>query len=91
MHISRAKLKNVKALKELELEFGSATGKPPFQTLILGMNGTCKTSLLRALALGVCDLENDLAVISQLHKLFGMRHFERKGLFDKRFQVCALA
>ena len=56
MYIRSATLKNIRGFTDLAVSFAPADPKGPRQTLILGMNGTCKTTLLRALAIGVCDL-----------------------------------
>ena len=49
MYISKISLQNIRGLRELSIDCRNE------QTLILGKNGTGKTTLLRAVALGLCQ------------------------------------
>lgn len=55
MLISRVQLKNIRGFKDLDLDLSNQEGKPRLRTAIIGKNGTCKTTLLRCIALGLCD------------------------------------
>jgi predicted ATPase len=50
MYIRTLKLRNVKLFRDLTVDFLRA-GKPRMWTVVLGENGTCKTTLLQALAM----------------------------------------
>lgn len=54
MYISRIRLENIRGFRELDLDLRGPDGQPRQRTLIIGKNGTCKTTLLRAIALGLC-------------------------------------
>jgi PAS domain-containing protein len=55
MYISRIRLENIRGFRELDLDVLRPDGEPRRRTLIIGKNGTCKTTVLRAIALGLCD------------------------------------
>lgn len=50
MYLSSIDISNVKLLRELNLDFAH-DGKPRMWTVLVGENGRCKTSILRAIAL----------------------------------------
>ena len=52
MHISRVKLTNIRCFKELTITFENGR----MQAVLIGKNGTCKTTILRAMAIGLADL-----------------------------------
>jgi len=64
MYISRILLESIRGFRELEIDLSSNQG-PRKRTLIIGKNGTCKTSVLRAIALGLCDLTDATTLISE--------------------------
>lgn len=51
MYIETLKIENWKLIKHLELDFKKADGKPRRWTVLIGKNGTGKTSILQAIAL----------------------------------------
>lgn len=51
MYIRQLHVENVKLLRNFELNFLNAQGQPRMWTVILGENGTCKTTILQAIAL----------------------------------------
>jgi putative AbiEii toxin of type IV toxin-antitoxin system/AAA domain-containing protein len=55
MYISRIRLENIRGFRELDLDLRGPDGKPRQRTLIIGKNGTGKTTVLRAIVLGLCD------------------------------------
>jgi hypothetical protein len=65
MYISRVHLENIRSFRELEIDLSGREGGPRRPTLIIGKNGTSKTSLLRAIALGLCDMTDANALISE--------------------------
>ena len=64
MYISHIRLENIRGFRELEINLSGKDG-PRLRTVIIGKNGTCKTSVLRAIALGLCDLTDANALISE--------------------------
>lgn len=65
MYISRIRLENIRGFRELEIDLSGRDGVPRKRTVIIGKNGTCKTSVLRAIALGLCDLADANALLSE--------------------------
>ncbi len=51
MYIQRLRIENLKLLKNFELDFVGPGGKPRKWTMLIGENGTAKTSILQAIAL----------------------------------------
>ena len=51
MYITKVRLKNVRCFEDAEIDFG----KPGSSLVICGDNGSGKTSVLRSIALGLCD------------------------------------
>lgn len=54
MYLSRVHLKNIRCFKNLVIEFDLTGGQLPW-TMILGDNASGKTTLLRSIAIGLCD------------------------------------
>lgn len=65
MYVSHVHLENIRGFRDLEIDLSAGDQAPRQRTLIIGKNGTCKTSVLRAIALGLCDLTDANALISQ--------------------------
>jgi hypothetical protein len=63
--VSHIRLSNVRSFREISIDFSSSTGQPRLRTLIIGRNGTCKTTLLRAITLGLCDRPDANALIAE--------------------------
>lgn len=59
MYISKISLKNIRGFRELSIVCDSK------HTLILGKNGTGKTTLLRAIVLGLCELSDAYTLLLQ--------------------------
>jgi predicted ATPase len=55
LSIGRVHLKNLRGFREIDLDFCGPAGQPRARTLVIGRNGTCKSSLLRAISLSLCD------------------------------------
>lgn len=56
MIIRHLRVKNLKLLRDFELSFVDDQGKPRMWTVIIGENGTAKTSLLQAIAMAAAGL-----------------------------------
>ena len=54
MYIKKIVLKNIRCFENAEIEFDLSGPKPPW-AIIVGDNATGKTTLLRSIALGLCD------------------------------------
>lgn len=67
-------LRNVRAFREISFEVEGVDGAPRMRTLLIGRNGTCKSTLLRAIALGVADVADAQALLaSPIGRLIGCR------------------
>lgn len=64
MYLSRLKLTHIRGFESLEIDLGAAESAPR-RTVLIGKNGTCKTSVLRSIALGLCDISDANALISE--------------------------
>ena len=54
MYVTKVRLKGIRCFEDAKIEFDLSGDAPPF-TLIVGDNATGKTTLMRALAMGLCD------------------------------------
>ena len=54
MHLSRVQLRNVRCFERLDIRLGGGP-HPPGWTVIVGDNATGKSTLLRSIAMGLCD------------------------------------
>src|SRR4051794_7344137 len=63
--ITRIRLENIRGFRELDLDISSHDGAPRKRTLIIGKNGTCKSALLRAIAIGLTDDTDASRLISE--------------------------
>jgi hypothetical protein len=63
MYLRKVHIRNLKLLRDVAIDFTGADGKPRPFTVFVGENGTCKTSLLQAIALVAsgADRANQLA------------------------------
>lgn len=62
MYISKVVIKNVRCFKEFELDFASLGES----VLIAGDNGDGKTTLIRSIAMGLCDESSAAALFREL-------------------------
>lgn len=51
MYLRRLHVRNLKRLRDFELDFTGVDGKPRMWTVLIGENGTAKTTILQAIAL----------------------------------------
>ena len=65
MYISKIHLKNIRCFEEIELDLTGDAGIRNW-TVILGNNGLGKTTLLRSIAVGLCDPTSAAGLISDL-------------------------
>lgn len=65
MYITRIQLNHIRGFRKLDLRICDEKDKPRMRTAIIGMNGTCKTTLLRCLAMGLCGIGDANALLSE--------------------------
>jgi hypothetical protein len=63
-YIKEITLENIRAFKHFHMELGSG-GSARMISVIVGRNGTCKTTLLRCLAMGLCDESEASALLAE--------------------------
>ena len=78
MKISKLKIKNIKCFEEIEIPFENDNNDITNWSLIVGDNGAGKTTILRSLALGLCDAKGASALLSELYGDF-LRQDTNKG------------
>ena len=81
MKILKLRLENIKCFKEIEIPFESADGSARNWSLFVGDNGQGKTTILRSLAMGLCDDGWAAALRSELHGEF-LRWGDKKGSIE---------
>lgn len=64
-HIKNIRLENIKGFKELNISVSDENKASRKRTIILGKNGTCKSTLLRCIAIGLCDAADGNALIAE--------------------------
>ena len=67
MKISKLKIKNIKCFEEIEIPFENDNNDITNWSLIVGDNGSGKTTILRSLALGLCNETGASALLSELY------------------------
>ena len=82
MKILKLRLVNIKCFKEVEIPFESVDGGARNWSLLVGDNGQGKTTILRSLAMGLCD--DDWAA-SLLSELDGFLRWKKK---EGSIEVC---
>lgn len=64
------RLDNVRAFAELELDFSTPDGSCRKRTLVIGKNGTCKSTLLRSIVLAVAKYQEGASLVG--HPIGGL-------------------
>jgi len=65
MYITRIQLNNIRGFRKLDLRICDEKGNPRMRTAIIGMNGTCKTTLLRCIAMGLSGTADANALLAE--------------------------
>lgn len=65
VYIKQLKLKNIRGFRELNLDLSNGEQNARMKTLIIGKNGTGKTTLLRCITLGLCDPADGNSLIAE--------------------------
>ncbi|HSS52758.1 MAG TPA: AAA family ATPase [Thermoanaerobaculia bacterium] len=63
--LARAALFNIRGFQNIDLDVRGLAGRPRKRTLIVGKNGTGKTTLLRAIAIGLADQTDASRLVSE--------------------------
>lgn len=63
--VKSIKLKDIRGFKNLNIDFKLYDNKIFNNKVIIGKNGTCKTTILRCLALGLCDKPDGNGLLSE--------------------------
>jgi len=66
VYINRVELRNIRQFRHLDLSFVADSGLPLKWSLFLGDNATGKTTLLRSIALGLCDESSAAGLVREL-------------------------
>ena len=82
MKVSKLRLKNIKCFKEVEIPFEDENGNIKDCNLIVGDNGSGKTTVLRSLALGLCDQEGVSALLADIPGNGFLRRDENEGSIE---------
>lgn len=69
MYISKIEISNIRCFKNLEIDL-EKNGKPINWTTILGDNSTGKTTLLRSVAIGLCDESSAAGLLKETEQGF---------------------
>lgn len=64
-HIRLEGVRGFRGSNGLNLDLCAASGKPRMRTLIIGKNGTLKSTLLRCIVIGLCDSYDGNSLISE--------------------------
>ena len=82
MKVLNLKIKNIKCFKEINISFEDEdSGQIRNWSLIVGNNGQGKTTVLRSLALGLCDESGVAALLAELHGSV-LRENEEEGFIE---------
>jgi predicted ATPase len=83
VYLKSIDIDNVKLLRELHLDFVHADGSPRMWTVLIGENGRCKTSILRAIALAASGAArgNELGDLASLVDKRGERAAHLHAIF----------
>lgn len=65
LKITSLQMINIRGFRELTLDLGTHEISPRRKTLIIGKNGTCKSTILRAIAIGLSDIPDASRLISE--------------------------
>jgi len=64
-HVKNIRLANIKGFEGLDISISDENEVSRKRTIILGKNGTCKSTLLRCIAIGLCDIADGNALIAE--------------------------
>lgn len=82
MYITKVRLTDVRCFEDAELDLSDC--KPGTSALIAGNNGTGKSAILRAIAMGLCDRDSAASLLRELEGYFIRKQAEEKKSQKKR-------
>ena len=82
MKILKLRLKNIKCFEDTEISFENERGGVKNWSLFVGDNGQGKTTILRSLALGLCDKEGASGLLLELYG------FLRRDAKEGSIEIC---
>jgi len=85
-YISKIRLKNIRGFRNLEVDILNGEKEPSLLTLIIGRNGTCKTTLLRAVVTGLCSETEAYALLSE-----PVGELITEGEHQAKIEVCLMS
>jgi len=77
----------MRGFRETDVAFETGRGKPRMLTMLVGRNGTGKTTFLRALALGLCQQKEASGLIGELADDFIRSGQEWRQGVSSRFAI----
>jgi len=77
MYIKKIFLKNIRCFKEIEISYDLSGDAPPW-TVIVGDNAAGKTTLLRSIAIGLCDESSAAGLLKESDSGY-VRYGEKEG------------
>ena len=81
MKVTNLKLENIRCFKTADIPFENDQGQVKNWSLIIGDNGQGKTTILRSLVLGLCDVPEASGLLQELHGGF-LREGEKIGFVE---------
>ncbi len=88
MYVSAIRLENIRAFRTLSLDItesrrhrSGSVDRPRKRTVVIGANGTCKTTLLRCIAIGLSDRSWASALVAERNGDY-LGQFAKKGFIE---------
>lgn len=81
MYVSKLKLTNIRCFKKLSINF-EGKSKPILWTTFLGDNSTGKTTLLRSIAIGLCDESSAAGLLRESEQGYIRRDCREDGIIE---------
>jgi hypothetical protein len=85
MHLQHLLIQNCKLMRQLEVPFVHADGSPRLWTVFVGENGTCKTTLLRAIAMAAAGSAFANHLVADPSAYVDLRRVGRVATIDASF------
>lgn len=89
MYLRNLHIRNLKLLKDFSLSFVNEQGKPRMWTVIIGENGTGKTSILQAIAMAAAGALNVNSLVDNVSSLRDKRAPKSTVTVDAEFALDA--
>lgn len=65
MYLKRIELTHIRGLDDINVDLTSADGSLRLHTVLIGKNGTCKTTFLRSIAIGLADSKDASGLLAE--------------------------